>query len=268
MDDWLISVAWFSQGVSAVLDIFAMRNGLAVHIDEVNQGQLLTLGRLTYIIQIIYIVSITTVKLSVLSTYLRIFTIGKIRPIIRTMMAVLVLICFASCMATIFQCVPVLGNFFQSYFNRPGDKCLNGWALQYSVSGFIICTDIITLILPIKRIWEIVTLTRLRRLGIIFIFSLGFFACIASALRIYVIHRLILSQDRTWETFGFSFSCSLEVSLGIIAVSFPAIKPLVTRYTEKPQTRHSSIESGMKGFAKTEYSERGRLSSVGDTRPV
>lgn len=93
------------------------------------------------------------VKLSILATYLRTFTIGRIRPIIRIVMAILMAMSVASIFAIVFQCVPVRGNFFQSEFKRPGDHCINGWALQYSISSLIIAIDLVVLVLPIKNIW-------------------------------------------------------------------------------------------------------------------
>ena len=107
-----------------------------------------------YYSQIIYIISLAIAKLSILLTYLRIFTIGKIRIVIKIVMAIVAAIAFATCIAIIFHCIPVRGNFYQSNFPVPGDKCINTWSLQYIMTSLIITTDLVVLILPIKKIWS------------------------------------------------------------------------------------------------------------------
>lgn len=68
-------------------------------------------------------------------------------------MAIVAAITFAACIAIIFNCRPIRGNFYQSYFHIAGDRCINIWNLQYILTSLIIATDLVILILPIKNIW-------------------------------------------------------------------------------------------------------------------
>ena len=71
---------------------------------------------------------------------------------------------------------------------------------------------------------------RSQRLMVIGIFSLSALACIAGLIKIYYAGRVAKSYDIGWEGYGEGFASMLELNLGIICASAPALKPLVKRY--------------------------------------
>ena len=69
-----------------------------------------------------------------------------------------------------------------------------------------------------------------QRIIVIGIFSLSTLACIAGIVKVYYSSRVAVSYDLGWEGYGEGFASMLEVNLGVICASAPALKPLVKRY--------------------------------------
>ncbi|RMZ75160.1 hypothetical protein DV737_g5426, partial [Chaetothyriales sp. CBS 132003] len=93
-------------------------------------------------------------------------------------------------------------------------------------SSINIATDVIFALLPIPIVWNLQTNLR-TKLTLVFILSLGLFACAASIVKtIYQAHVL---KDPDW-TFHDNFFMwnNIEFNIGIFAASLPALRPLFT----------------------------------------
>ncbi|KAF3172517.1 hypothetical protein TWF225_005183 [Orbilia oligospora] len=146
----------------------------------------------------------------------------------------------------IFQCKPI------AYWNDPiGAECIDRSASFIAGGILIIITDVMTLLLPVPIIWKLKLPVR-SRLGVIGIFSLGLFACIAS------INRIILASEVTNSTNGdvtYTNAINgsgtwslLEVNIGIIASCVPAIKALFVNSSDRSGTNRSRTnQSGRSG---------------------
>lgn len=68
-----------------------------------------------------------------------------------------------------------------------------------------------------------------RRLGLIFVFAVGGIVCIFGTLRLIFSLTVDASSDYTWEGFYLWLFAALELDLGIICASAPALKMFVVR---------------------------------------
>lgn len=94
-------------------------------------------------------------------------------------------------------------------------------------------TDILLALLPIPLIWGLKMNTR-SRLSLIAVLSVGFLAAIAGIIR--QVNVAPLDEHDLYSTWNF-----IELHLGIIAASLPALKPLFTRMLE---TIHDVTDTG------------------------
>ncbi|KAF3909220.1 hypothetical protein ABW20_dc0103215 [Dactylellina cionopaga] len=146
----------------------------------------------------------------------------------------------------IFQCTPI------AYWNDPiGAQCIDRSASFIAGGILIIITDVMVLLLPVPVIWKLKLPIR-SRLGVIGIFSLGLFACIASVNRIILASEVTSSNigDITYTNAinGSGVWSLLEVNIGIIASCVPAIKALFVNSSDRAGTNVSRTnQSGRSG---------------------
>ncbi|KAI1609133.1 phosphatidylserine decarboxylase [Exophiala viscosa] len=109
-------------------------------------------------------------------------------------------------------------------------------------SSVNITTDVIFACLPIPIVWNLQTNMR-TKITLVFILSLGLFACAASIVKtVYQAHAL-LDPDWTFHDSFFMWN-NIEYNVGILAASLPALRPLFTkllgvtqRFTSSNNTR-------------------------------
>ncbi|TQN70130.1 hypothetical protein CSHISOI_05361, partial [Colletotrichum shisoi] len=94
-------------------------------------------------------------------------------------------------------------------------------------SGFNIVTDIWILVLPVKTLSGILR-PRREKIALGLIFGVGLFATITSVIRLHTIYTYTLAEDVFRESILVNIWSMLEINIGIICASVPALKPLFT----------------------------------------
>lgn len=130
------------------------------------------------------------------------------------------------------------------YYDRtiPGGKCRNQ-AISGSINGGLsLLGDIFVLMLPIPSIWNLKINTR-RKMGILGIFMLGVFVCIASTIRIVELTKFVVT-DPTFTQVQASTWTTLEQGVAVISGNLPLLAPLFERYFRGRGTYASGSGSG------------------------
>jgi len=97
-----------------------------------------------------------------------------------------------------------------------------GWSAVYAA------TDLWLIILPIRIVSKL-KLPMRKKLGVIFIFLLGCFATVFAILKLAVIKRTYTSYDPNWYFIWILIFTQLELCIGLIAASLPALGFLLIR---------------------------------------
>jgi len=122
------------------------------------------------------------------------------------------------------QCIPM------STYWDPTVKgtCININDFFYSTNIFTIITDIMIIGLPIATLWKL-NCPRAQKYGIMLAFLLGGISTIASCVRMYSIQIFTESSERMRDAAPINTWSFIEINLGILCCSAPAIKPLFFR---------------------------------------
>ncbi|KAJ1338619.1 hypothetical protein MN608_01479 [Microdochium nivale] len=198
--------------------------------------------------QVMWTTDITVVKISILSLYLRIFTMRAFIIAAKVTMAFCVIWLIIMATGSIFICRP-LALYWDP--TLPG-HCGNLIVLWIITGTLNILTDLAILILPMPYLYSLEIATY-RKMVLIATFGIGFIVCIVSAVRLKALLGYEQS-DSTGTTIPTALLSVMEPALGIILGCVPLLRPLFGRgrYSATGTARlgprtSSAVEKGSKG---------------------
>ncbi|KAH6607375.1 integral membrane [Trichoderma cornu-damae] len=222
-DDYLIIIS-MPQGIG-MLVIQGLYSPLGVGrpITETMPNLVLIL-KLTMSYALIYTSCISTVKLSVLFFYIRVFPTKQMRLATNIVIGFITTWAVASILMFFLICRPLAA----SYNPAVKGTCGNQISAFISVGVYNIITDLIVVTLPLRTIWTLNTKKQMK-ISLTALFLAGLLVSAVAICRIYTLTHLELANI-TATMVWVDFLSTLEVNLGIICVSLPMLGPLIARY--------------------------------------
>ncbi|KAL2133232.1 hypothetical protein VTI74DRAFT_2697 [Chaetomium olivicolor] len=197
--------------------------------------------------ELIYSMSLSTIKISVLFFYLRVFVNRGLRIATKAALAFVILWSVGNILQVFLLCRP----FVKTYTPTAEGSCGNQLASFISIGAFSIITDVIILSLPLPTVWSLKTST-LAKLGLTGVFLVGLIVSVISIIRIVTLTQLDL-MNLTGTMIWADFWSATEPLLAVLCVSLPMLGSLWSRCTarrgrSKLDPYHSS-ENGTNGSA-------------------
>lgn len=183
-----------------------------------------TIAQLVVASNVLWILIVNITKASILLQYLRIFSSRPIRRICYTFLFLLILAASWAVFAGVFLCSPTQKLWKPEI---PG-HCLDARTYWLSVAGIDIMLDFLILLLPLPAISGL-RLPRKQKVGLILVFSLGFFVCLVSVGRLASVLVEALQGHYVDSAVWAIVWSAVEANVGIICASLLSLKPLVTR---------------------------------------
>ncbi|KAK5662176.1 hypothetical protein OQA88_8081 [Cercophora sp. LCS_1] len=228
LEDWFILAALlFSVGVTACLGL-QLRLGLGKHVVYVPPDDLAEYFKISIITTIIYVLSLTFTKLSILCLYIRVLTYDYVRLAAKTLLG-MVLLSHAYILATLFTaCVPL--DAFWDFSKRETSFC-QPLPVYWSHAGLNIVTDFLIFMLPLTVMHKIRT-HRPQKIALFAIFILAFSVCIISLTRALLLARDVDrgATDVTWDAAGTANWNSFEINIAILCACLTTMKPVFARF--------------------------------------
>ncbi|KAF4958721.1 hypothetical protein FSARC_10946 [Fusarium sarcochroum] len=177
MDDWAVLVSLFCSGAAVAMTILAGAYGSGTHVWSNKLSTLITVFKIVYAEPYVYALAVTSVKISILLLYRRLFPLSRDNNRLYTL-----LFWVASFTTTVYPfilwivmacaCRPI-SHFWNQYLGSEG-KCIDV-KLFFLVLGIMnMINDIIILTVPIPRIWTL-QVNKKTKVSIIGIMLLGSF---------------------------------------------------------------------------------------------
>ncbi|VBB81259.1 Putative protein of unknown function [Podospora comata] len=207
--------------------------------------------------ELIYATSISTIKLSVLIFYLRVFVNKTMRMATK---GVIIFVCLWS-VGNILQVFLICRPFAAIYTVAlmPTAQCGDQVGSFIAIGAFNIITDVLILTLPIPTVWTLKT-SKGKKIALTAVFLVGLLVSVVAMIRIVTLTQLDLvnlTESMVWADFW----SATEPNLGIFCVSLPMLGTLWTRYfsrksPSKLDPYHSSENgtNGTNGFSKLKNS--------------
>lgn len=177
----------------------------------------------------LYIFTVTLIRLSILAYYLRIFP-----PQIRTLRYLTIILIFITLgqfveITTILSiyCHDIYRLWGRNWLEFSGSSCFSSTRYSYGAAIGDTVVDCLIFALPIPYVWRLSKLKTRQRLGLVLIFGLGFLVCVVALLQIPFIRKR--ASDSQYFGGSINFLVGIQISLAIIAASLPDLRALIAR---------------------------------------
>ncbi|KAK4198276.1 hypothetical protein QBC40DRAFT_230231 [Triangularia verruculosa] len=223
-DDWtMLGALLFSCAYLAEV-IIMKYNGVGHAITTLSIDNMLILIKVTLAIQCTYYACVNCIKFSILFMYLRFAVTETLRYACFGLIGFHAMFFIISISVTLSQCQPI-DKMWDLTGEAPGSCPVNTTAFFYFTSGFNILTDALIFTLPIKTL---IAINRPRKevYALIGVFCVGAFATVIAIIRLHTIIVYTTAVDPFRESILVNLWSVLEVNIGIMCASAPALKPL------------------------------------------
>jgi len=232
LDDWLIIPAWILTIAVGGLSIAASNFALGVHIYDLDQATLVDTFKatikLTISIHGTYTFAVGFAKLSIISSYLRIFSpFAGLRWTMYGAAVLTIALTLVTMPIIITTCRPINALWD---FTIQGAVCSNPLPYFYAATAINLVTDLLLCSVPIVYVWKL-HLPRKQKVLTSVICFIGGLAFVTSIYRMTLLGPLYDKwADTGYDDAKVTLLSACECLVGIICVSLPPIRPLLIKY--------------------------------------
>ncbi|KAF7533426.1 hypothetical protein G7054_g7075 [Neopestalotiopsis clavispora] len=237
-DDALILIS-APQGVGMlIIQGLWLPMGIGYPLTEVavNIGVIL---RLLVAYELIYATSISSIKLSVLCFYLRMFVNPGLKKVTKYVIAFVLLWSVGNILQVFLICRPFAATYDPTVPGTCGDQV----GSFIAIGAFNIITDVLIFFLPIHTIWTLQMKTR-AKIGVVAVFLIGILTSIVGICRIVSLLNVDLTNNLTGTMIYADFLSTIEPNLAVLCVSLPVLGPLLSCL--RSRNRRTGYESNQR----------------------
>lgn len=239
-DDWMAILALASQIAMSIEQFLLAHNINRIpHDGPPSMNVINSLSQLEIASQLTYNLLITTVRLSILLLYRRIFTLAAKKEF---------RIAWYFCTAlTLAYCVAILADFLTechelSHGQIKCRKTGSGFRLEPVITAFLnVGIDLSIWMLPLHTVWTLHLSVR-KKLEVCAVFALGLIGVAVSTARATILLDMTDTTGDTTGSNGVSYACwgTAEPAVGLLCANLPLLRPLFTSAYHKLSTVRSN----------------------------
>ncbi|CAD6452319.1 1d51a128-50f8-45a5-af4c-dc505450d2dd [Sclerotinia trifoliorum] len=239
-DDYMATAVMIIGIPSSVINVQGLSaHGLGKDIWTLSFKDISDMIRFFYASEILYFAQVSFVKISILLFFLRLFPERKIRVAIWCTIILNGVILVLFDLLAVFQCRPI-SFYWKRWDNEHVGTCLNINILAFSSAGQSIVLDIWMLILPLTQLYDL-NLHWKKKVGVGAMLGIGILITIVSVLRLKSLVHFANTQNPTWDYLEVGYWSTIEICVGIICSSMPALRLLLVRiFPRFASTTHNS----------------------------
>lgn len=227
LDDLIIILAFFFLGGNLGCVIILVQNGVGLHSGALTLPQVMQIGKVLVLNEVLYVTNINLIKISVLVMYFRFFPVRLMRLGGLVLGTISSLWNVSLIVLAITQCVP----FKKIYAPWVEGNCINLKATFLAIAVPSIMTDVAILSLPLPLVWRLQTKVW-QKISLTAVFLLGSFVVFAS------IYRFIIFVHYNPNDLPYTLAPGLawnmiELSSGIVSACLPTLGPFIRKFMKK-----------------------------------
>ncbi|EME85272.1 uncharacterized protein MYCFIDRAFT_83369 [Pseudocercospora fijiensis CIRAD86] len=187
--------------------------------------------KLLYADELLYVGSLGTVKIALLLTYLRFFSVPRFRQLVYIMIGVNVCYMLAFMLGSAFQCKPISMTWNRWDGEHKG-TCVSFNGLGWTSAICNIVIDLIVIGMPMPLLWTM-KLDNKKKFMVMLMFGVGFFVTVISILRLHILVSYGEAKNFTWDYVPLGYWSKLEVQAAVFCACMPAMRNLYRRFWPK-----------------------------------
>ena len=194
-----------------------------------------------WVYQILYKITINTVKVSILLQFIRVFAVKWFQYCCWTMIGTCTAAEVVFFFVSLLQCIPV-----PTIWNRTAAaKCINIGIFWNANAAWNIAADVVLLVSPCYWIWRLKISNRKKAL-VLMNFSFGLFVLVASIFRWTTLETSAEKSDALAGTLVSTVWTQAESATAIICPCLPMLRPLLERFF--PKLRDTPVSEDQQGI--------------------
>ncbi|KAK2041050.1 CFEM domain-containing protein [Colletotrichum somersetense] len=207
--------------------VLALRTGAGRDIWSLTPDQITNLLLIVYVWGLLYFFGLAFLKMSIVFLYLRIFPDEKFRKVLwaTQLFNLLLLISFTA--GQLALCQP-LELAWVGWAKEVTGKCFDRNGFIISHGAINVALDLWMLGLPMTQLYGL-HMQRKKKLGVMFMFSLGAFLTAVSAYRIEAVLTFATSSNFPVDSLETSLWSHIELSVGVVVACLPSTRQLWMR---------------------------------------
>ncbi|KAK0728827.1 hypothetical protein B0T26DRAFT_638721 [Lasiosphaeria miniovina] len=177
----------------------------------------------------IYNLALMLCKLSITVQCYRVLRTPRTARFLRVYMGVLAAYGAWSVLGNVFVCWPV-GFYWLEPTGTLRGACMDKGAVTFSNAALNIASDLVLIAVPVSLLWRL-QLPRRQKMVLVCLFSGSAFACVTSIVRLHALYTIAVAPpaEQSVEGVDIAIWSSIEINVGIICASLPALKPLAAK---------------------------------------
>ncbi|KAH8667082.1 hypothetical protein BX600DRAFT_436449 [Xylariales sp. PMI_506] len=263
IDDYLSVFALSIFIAQTIFVCYQTGHGLGTHLYDLTDPNALTeYFKDSFIALMIYSISLLAIKFMYFFQYYRIVRKNRTWRIIYCVtMSIVTGWAVSQIFVNAFSCIPIQAVWDHTI--QGTCEPLSPHTMSTISSAGNIITDVIILVLPIPMVMKLKT-SSAQKWTLVGLFSLGFFTCIISSLRLILVPS---ETDFTFDGIQITTWSTAEQASGLLCAAIPTLRPLAGRFIPRFATSNQSTRGYMQYGSGSKH-QRGKVSSIRITTTI
>ncbi|KAI1138865.1 hypothetical protein F5Y05DRAFT_352879 [Hypoxylon sp. FL0543] len=263
-DDWLCLGAMCCATGTYLSNMAGVANGFGDPLPDMNPENRLTTLKTIWISPPLWGLSSALIKMSIVSSYMRIWSGRRFKILCHALLALLSLFGLTLFFGGVFACVPIALSWTPpSPDSRSPARCIDLPLFMFVTSTLNTAADLLIFAIPVPLIRRL-QIARKQQIALTGVFTVGAVVCGASVMRLVSIYELGSTDDPSVSGIRLGLWSGVESNLAITCACLPTLRPVIARVFPKllnatvvtSQSWRRSA-AGRRGTARTTRDENG-----------
>ncbi|KYK53962.1 hypothetical protein DCS_05911 [Drechmeria coniospora] len=227
-DDWAMAATLVICVAGLVVGVEGLAaNGLGRDVWTMTVSEISTFALYFFVMEVLYVVGISLIKLSLSLFYLQIFLGPSIRVLLWATVVFNVLYGVVFTITAIFQCSPV-SYFWDQYLPGADGSCININVFGWLNAAIGVLIDLWMIGVPLCQVFRLHMHWK-KKVGVAVMFLLGTFVTVVSIFRLHSLIYFAKSSNPTWDQWTTAYWSVIEINVGMICTCLPTFRLILVR---------------------------------------